>query len=61
MAIVVVDISKAKTGVFDANGREVSLEEQAALARQWGRPDYADEILGIERPWYVRLWRAISR
>jgi len=60
MTTIVVDISKAKTGVFDADGREISIEEQAAIARQWGRPDYADKISGIRQPWYVLLWRSLA-
>jgi hypothetical protein len=59
MATTIQTIDCSNAVVCDANGRIVSREEQAAIARQWGRPDISDEILGIERPWYVRLWRAV--
>lgn len=55
--VTVIDTSNSAS--FDANGRILSREEQAGIARMYGRHDVADEMLGIRRPWYLRIWRAL--
>lgn len=60
MTTQTIDVSNG--AVFDSSGRIVSREEQAALARAYGRYDFADEILGIKRPgWFRRLRRALGK